>query len=258
MNLTLKIPEELSEDLLSYLRGFGLKEAWVRGAVWSLQGEGVKVSYFPSGVVLIQGKGAERIRDLLLEKLGGLEGPVVGCDESGKGDVFGPLVVCCAVVKPENYLKLVQVAPRDGKSLTPQQIAKKFSLMQDLVDIRCRIMPPEELNALYKDMPNMNRVLTYLYKELLKEVPCQYPIVVDAYASRNPFGPKVTFVPKGEKNIAVACASIAARYHFLQWLQREGLPAGSSAKAMQEAHRILREDPERARRTIKLFFLQKE
>jgi len=55
------------------------------------------------------------------------EGVLVGCDEAGKGDVFGPLVVCCALIRPENFHKVLELAPKDSKKDPRQGAFQKTS-----------------------------------------------------------------------------------------------------------------------------------
>ena len=52
--------------------------------------------------------------------------PHAGIDESGKGDFFGPLVICCAYVPdPETAQKLSTLGVRDSKQIKSENVMIK-------------------------------------------------------------------------------------------------------------------------------------
>lgn len=257
-NLTIRVPKEDSENLKLELSRLGFREREVSGALWSLSDGKTHVVLYPSGTLLLQGKEKEGIRELLLSRLKAPQKVVVGCDESGKGDVFGPLVLCCAVIKPEYYRKVLELNLKDCKKMKDERVIKKAEAFRSFGEFRCRCVEPVELNLMWEQTGNLNRVLDRLYGELLKDLEEEYPsadFFVDAYSARNPFGRKVVFEPKGEENLSVAVASVLARAGFLEWLSVYGLPKGSSPESLSLARALYQKDPEGAKELLKTFFL---
>lgn len=257
-NITLKVPEGDFESLRGELISLGFYEKEVSGTLWSLSNGETHVLLYPSGTLLIQGSGRERIREFVFSRLSVPQVVLVGCDESGKGDVFGPLALCCAVLKPEYYKRALELNPKDCKKAEDEEVIKKAEAFSLFGEFRCKVVEPLELNSMYESLGNLNRILDRLYRELLFELKESYPqakFFVDAYSARNPFGKPVVFEPKSEKNPAVAMASLLARAEFLKWLRAHQLPKGSSKGALSRAKELFSKDPQRAKRLLKTFFL---
>jgi ribonuclease HIII len=265
-NISLRIPHENIEDVEKFLKREGLKRREVDNTLWSYKGEGIYMNMYPSGILLIQGKGSERWAGKVLEVIPLPEGPVAGCDEVGKGDLFGPLVLCCAVITPEKFKKVLRLAPKDSKNMSDDDIKKKASKLEEVVRKRCIVIMPERFNELYSEYKNINRLMDSAYRKLLSRVIEDFipvKIVVDKYSSRNPFQDMkgVQFVEKGERDVAVSVASILARAKFLRKIEELDkefgvkVPKGASGKARELAEVILRKQPELAEKLLKKSFL---
>lgn len=257
LNVSLRLPEEYYRQVREYLKGMGFREREVLYALWSVCKEGTCATLYPSGSLLLQGKESKHLADLILSLIETPQNVMVGCDESGKGDVFGPLVVCCVVIFPSSYKKVLSIAPKDCKLLKDEELCKKGESLSGLVDARCVIYEPERLNELYDELKNLNKILDRAYGELIKELRKEYSVEIriDAYSLRNPFGNTVIFEPKGERDIAVSVASMFARAKFLEWLKQYGLPKGASKSVMKVAKEMFQKDPKRAKKLLKTFFL---
>ncbi len=257
-NLTLRLPPEKAEEIKEELLRMGFHELKEENLLWALSDGKRSLRLYPSGTLLIQGRDAGGLRDWILSMI---DVPVlvhVGCDESGKGDVFGPLVLCCAVVKPEYYKKVLSLNMKDCKKLKDDAVLKKSETFRSFGEFKCRLVEPKELNELYEKMKNLNRILDKLYLNLLEEFLKKYPhgrFSVDAYSKTSPFDPRVNFEHKGEEDLAVASASVLARAEFLRWLKNRGLPKGASPHAMELARRLYQKAPEEAKKLLKVFFL---
>ncbi len=257
-NLTLRLDKRDWDRVRALLEKLGFKGLPKDYVVWYLTDGSNHATLYFSGTLLIQGKRAKEVKDLILSSLDPSENVSVGCDESGKGDVFGPLVLCCAVIKPEYYKKVLSLNMKDCKRLSDEAVLKKAEVFSSFGEFKCRLVEPKELNELYERKKNLNRILDELYVGLLEEFLKRYPegkFSVDAYSSRSPFDSRVSFIHKGEEELAVATASVLARAEFLKWLKDRGLPKGSSKEAMALARKIYRENKERAKESLKLFFL---
>lgn len=164
--------------------------------------------------------------------------PVIGTDESGKGDYFGPLV-SAAVYVDEHSAKLLELeGVRDSKELSDK---KNEELAQKVITI-CKDkysvieISPEKYNDLYdqfiREKKNLNTLLAWGHakaiEELLAKVECNNAIA-DQFADERFIlsklqekGKKLNLIQmhKAEENIAVAAASILARARFLQKLSK--------------------------------------
>lgn len=255
MNVSLRLPEDYYEQVRIRLKGMSFQERAVPHALWSVCKEGTCVTLYPSGTLLLQGKESRYLADLILSLIKIPQNVIIGCDESGKGDVFGPLVVCCVVIFPSSYKKVLSITPKDSKLLEDEELCKKVESLSELVDARYVIYEPELLNQLYERFKNLNRILDKAYGELIKGLEYNVEIRIDAYSSRNPFGSTVIFEPKGERDIAVSVASMFARAKFLECLKQHNLPKGASKLVMKVAKEMFQKDPNKAKKLLKTFFL---
>ncbi len=263
----IKVPEDQVDKIKTFLEGQGLKKRSLKNALWSYEGKDVYLNMYPSGTLLIQGKEAERWTEVVLSQIDAPEGPVAGCDEVGKGDIFGPLVLCCAVIPPESFKEVLLLNPKDSKRMKDEEVLRKAGKLRRLVRVRCITLMPERFNELYEEFGNINRLMDTAYIKLVRvllEEFKPFKIVVDKYSSRNPFQHirGVEFLEKGERDVAVSVASLIAREKFLRKLAElekiYGLriPKGASGEAKHEAKKIADRDPDLARRLVKLSFLE--
>ncbi|MFN3814391.1 MAG: ribonuclease HIII [Aquificaceae bacterium] len=262
MNVSVSVPQEYFSSLYNTLKEKGFKDRYIKHTLWSLQLADIYIALYPSGSLLLQGKDASKLNELkkfILSFVVPPSRPQIGCDESGKGDVFGPIVFCCAAVEPKVYKDILGLTPKDCKLIRDDELFRKVKLLSNMVDVTCILYEPKELNSMYEQIKNMNRIMDMAYESLLEEVKKKYPecdIYIDAYSKVNPFDEKVHFEPKGERVVFVAVASMFARAKFIEWLKRYNLPKGSTREALLKAKEILKKDPKGASTIIKTFFLE--
>lgn len=189
--------------------------------------------------------------------------PLIGTDESGKGDYFGPLVSAGVYVDEKSAKVLMASGIRDSKNLTDN---KNIALAKKIFDIcKGRIsiieISPEKYNNLYdqfiKEKKNLNTLLAWGHakaiEELLTKIDC-YTAIADQFADEGFIhnklqerGKKINLIQmhKAEQNIAVAAASILARARFLEKLSKLSndfnieLPKGASRKVIENAKKIV-------------------
>ncbi|MBI2103076.1 hypothetical protein HYT55_04505 [Candidatus Woesearchaeota archaeon] len=189
-----------------------------------LEKNGVKLTLYTSGKLLLQGK-QETIRDILpdLKRLG-LSHPdpedhfrketgwIIGSDESLKGDTFGGIVV--AAVKADNSLRqrLEELGVADSKLLEDREIVRLADEIKKIAPCEIKSLLPQEYNHVGK----VTLLLNNLHHDVAKHLqPGKH--VVDKY-------PGCTVgdlaIEKAEsKYVEVAAASILARAAALQQLQ---------------------------------------
>lgn len=168
----------------------------------------------------------------------------MGCDESGKGDVFGPLVGAACLIRADEEAKLQALGVCDSKLLTDTQIAGLAQAIRQLLGERCvvRTLLPAEYNRLYRQYreqkQNLNHLLGNLHsgniQSLLSKYECPCIIVdkfgKDEYVLRG-LGEtakthQIIQVPRGERDTAVAAASILARQGFVEAMAQLGAAYG--------------------------------
>ena len=178
--------------------------------------------------------------------------PIIGTDESGKGDYFGPLVSAGVYVDDQIAKDLIAIGVKDSKGLTDKQ---NLQLAKKIIKIcmgRYAVIEisPETYNLLYeqfkREKKNLNTLLAWGHakalEEILSKVECKTAIA-DQFADERFIinklqekGKKLKLIQehKAEQNIAVAAASILARARFLEKLAKLSnefkidLPKGAS------------------------------
>lgn len=189
--------------------------------------------------------------------------PIIGTDESGKGDYFGPLVSAGIYVDEQSATDLKASGIKDSKDLSD---SKNIELAQKIMEI-CKgqfsiiEISPEKYNDLYeqfkKEKKNLNTLLAWGHakaiEELLSKIDCQTAIA-DQFADERFIksklqekGKKLNLIQmhKAEQNIAVAAASILARARYLEKLSRLSneykidLPKGASQIVIETAKKLV-------------------
>ncbi|MBE3577506.1 MAG: ribonuclease HIII [Limnochordales bacterium] len=164
------------------------------------------------------------------------EYPRVGSDEAGKGDYFGPLVVAAvAVLDREGATRLLQAGVADSKRLSDARCRELAEMIRQEYPCEVVEISPGRYNELYARIGNLNRLLAWAHaralENLLARLPAGSPVavLVDQFApaavlERALFAgarkARVTTLPRGERNVEVAAASVLARATFLAGLER--------------------------------------
>ncbi len=162
----------------------------------------------------------------------------MGCDESGKGDVFGPLVAAACLIQADEEAPLRRLGVCDSKMLTDDAIARLAAEIREMLGDRCvvSVLMPEEYNARYQAFKqrrkNLNHLLGSIHGHNIRvllskyECPC---IIVDKFGKEEyvlaelqdeASSHQIIQVTKGERDTAVAAASILARQAFVDAMAR--------------------------------------
>lgn len=192
-----------------------------------------------------------------------IELPVIGTDESGKGDYFGPLVSAGVYVDEACARQLSAYGVTDSKNLTDKRNLDLARRVASVCKGRFAIIEisPEKYNTLYeqfrREKKNLNTLLAWGHakaiEEILSRVDCNLAIA-DQFADERFIlgklqekGRKLQLIqmPKAEQNIAVAAASVLARARFLEKLAKLSskyqimLPKGASRTVIEIANRFV-------------------
>jgi len=157
---------------------------------------------------------------------------LIGIDESGKGDYFGPLVIAAVHTDQKKSLQLKAWGVQDSKRLSDAKVHSLAPKIKSLCFHSLIIMGNESYNDVYGKIKNLNHVLAWAHAKVLentlKQVPCSYALsdqfgrkslVENAIRSK---GIDITIFqrPRAESNVAVAAASILARDSFLTHMKK--------------------------------------
>ena len=265
-----KLAERLEED------GSG---AWlhydVAYSLFAFKGEKVNVVGYQSGKLVVSGKNTEDfVRDILEAEITGeaklgydeVHNPEwftlhAGCDESGKGDLFGPLVTACVVADGDMVRHWLELGVADSKKLTDGSILKLDKEIRKTkgVVIKTAFARMPKYNELYNKFDrNLNKLLAWYHgkslTQALDERPAPWGLLdqftkqklVDAYVrERKDF--KLVSRTKAESDPVVAAASIIGRAVYVREMKRlsdevgEALVKGASGRVLAQAKKIVEE-----------------
>jgi len=223
-----KLEREKAEELVRRLKERGaVEERAPQNVRYRLKkGSGILMIY-ETGSIVYGGKEREEIkREVIDEILKMEEVPRIGCDEAGKGELFGPLVVACVCADKSCLRRLLELQVKDSKKLSRESLIKLAEAIRENCRGIVRVLNPEDYNRKYERFRNLNRLLEEVYSELLSKLlkKCKpRKVVVDKFSERvegvlRERFPEVKFEvrTKGESDIVVAAASIVAKAERLR------------------------------------------
>lgn len=262
---TAKFDTSKESELKQKLEKNGFNFQQVQYAFWRAQKNGLTVTLYNSGKLLVQGKET----DNFLKEYLGIENSTqtvlalpetkikysswIGTDESGKGDYFGPLVVAGVLVDEENIKKLSEFNIQDSKKLNDSIIEKVAIQIKANSTFSVIVINPAKYNELYSNFKNLNTLLAWGHaraiENILEKKPCQNALS-DKFGNESLI--KNALLKKGrsinleqrvraESDLAVAAASILARNEFVQRIKKlsaeYGIPfqKGASQKVKDQA-----------------------
>lgn len=184
---------------------------------------------------------------------------MIGTDESGKGDFFGPLVIAGVYVNKQSAEILREIGVMDSKKLSDNQIADLATKIKHICPYTVVAIGNQKYNELYNKIKNLNKLLAWGHaraiENLLETNECQY-VLSDQFGDEALIkkalldkGKTITLFqrPKAEEIISVAAASIIARNEFVNRLNKLSakykldLPKGASTKTVQIAKQFVSE-----------------
>lgn len=190
---------------------------------------------------------------------------VVGSDEVGTGDYFGPITVVAAYVKKEQLTLLKEIGVQDSKNLKDKQIIEIAKLIKDIIPFSLLTCDNHKYNKLQAKGMSQGKMKALLHnqaiKHVLKKIQPEQPdaVLIDQFAEpgvffnylkgQELFQAKATYLSTKAEGIhlSVAAASILARYAFIQRFdqlsQNAGftIPKGAGPKVDEAAARLIHE-----------------
>lgn len=172
---------------------------------------------------------------------------IIGIDESGKGDFFGPLVVAALAASESDVDRLRALGARDSK-----QVSDNRALAID-EDLRASfahaiiVISPSEYNTRYERLKNLNKLLAEGHAEAIEAVlriqkadqaisdKFGKPELIEGELVKRKQTIRLRQITGGESVAQVAAASILARAEFIRCIDRLSaehavdLPKGAAA-----------------------------
>lgn len=157
-----------------------------------------------------------------------------GSDEVGTGDYFGPVVVCAAIIRPEDHEALPLHRIMDSKMIKDETIRELAPILKKHLKYSVLILDNRKYNKVHT-VHNMNTIKAMLHNKAYLNLSEKFEMpdlaVVDQFMQASSYFKalknepnvyrKLHFETKAEsKYLAVACASIIARAAFLEYFDK--------------------------------------
>ncbi|MCX8492725.1 MAG: ribonuclease HIII [Chthoniobacterales bacterium] len=273
---TYPLTPEQAAKLQTLLRERGFTFLEKPYTLYAATKEKLNIAVYEKGPkALLQGRGLEDFITFVLEpeilgeaRLGYEEvhepeqfAPHFGIDESGKGDLFGPLVIAGVYVDGDLARHLRDEGIRDSKGIgTDKKIRELARVIRNSgAPSEIIVISPEKYNQLYAKIGNLNRLLAWGHARIIENLCARVPgcrrALSDKFADARVLekallekGSKIQLDQrtKAESDYAVAAASILAREGFIDWLDKHSkdleitLAKGVSAKVKSAATEVIR------------------
>ena len=160
---------------------------------------------------------------------------ILGSDETGKGEWYGPLVVVATALKPEEILELRKLGVMDSKDIKKPKLLKlaKKIIKKDFIRYSIVILPKaynKRYNEFNNENKNLNDMMAWAHSKVIQELLKQIKftnakVVIDKFDYKKTEDrlekidkTNLVIIQKtgGESETSVAAASIIAKYLFEQ------------------------------------------
>ncbi|MEH7379719.1 ribonuclease HIII [Bacillus sp. JJ1533] len=173
---------------------------------------------------------------------------MIGSDEVGTGDYFGPMTVVAAYVSSDKFALLKELGVKDSKDLNDKQICEIAESIIHVIPYSLLILHNEKYNELQAKGMTQGKMKALLHNQaighVLRKIAPAAPdgILIDQFAVPDVYfkhlsGQKeiikdhVYFSTKAEGvHLSVAAASIIARYAFIKEFDKLSEEAGLELK----------------------------
>ena len=303
-NIVLQLSSEIQNEIKTFY-ATSTVERNAPGVIFAAKLPDTAITIYKSGKVMFQGIGAKREAsrwgevkvknpvqnttpndinakgDKLPENFATMS--VIGSDETGTGDYFGPVTVA-AVYVPKDKIELIcEIGVKDSKMLNDTLMTRMAPDIMSICPHSILTLRNEKYNQLQAKGYSQGKIKAMLHNQALKNVLSKIApekpdyILIDQFAERNIYynhlknekeivRDNVLFSTKAEQlHSAVAAASILARYAFLREMDRLSkivgieLQKGASGKVDEMAASIwLKHGEETLRSMTKWHFANTE
>jgi ribonuclease HIII len=272
---SIRLDDAQMEKVRSILGGRGWEAFDVAYARFAFKGRDCNVTAYESGKLVVAGKGTEEFVTMTLEpevtmapKLGYDEvlhpdwfELHAGLDESGKGDLFGPVVAATVIADRTAIEGWIKAGVKDSKRIADTQIIKLDKLIRGThgVAVATCLCGMAKYNTLMsRPHANLNRLLAWQHATALaqalsaKRAPrglldqfSKQPLVQRELAKMGIRDFDLQMRTKAEEDPVVAAASVVARAEYVRQIHSLSrdfggpLQKGAGALAKEQAARII-------------------
>ena len=176
MTASIKLGKEEVKRLRERISAHCLKMVPVKGAYEVLRADdGVTVLILYSSGKLVHNESA--VAEQIVEEAVGVDRSydlLLGSDEAGKGEWYGPLVAVCAAAKPDDVAALRKMGVRDSKTIPRKRLIALGERLQKEVTYRSVVLPPETYNIMYEGLrsegKSLNDLLAWAHAAAIKDL----------------------------------------------------------------------------------------
>lgn len=170
---------------------------------------------------------------------------LIGSDEVGTGDYFGPITVVAAFVKVDQFEQLSKLGVKDSKGMKDDQIIKIAKELIKHIPYSLLVLPNEKYNSLQRKGMNQGKIKAILHNQAILHLKKKLGsisydgILIDQFVERGIYYRYIAeqkekveeknmfFYTKAESlHLSVAAASIIARYAFVKEMDKLSEKAG--------------------------------
>jgi ribonuclease HIII len=269
-NVVLVLEYNKIMEMQAHYKGY-LADKTPPGSVFAAKTPGCMITAYKSGKVLFQGSdcekeaakwgpssasakssagkvlsGSAKVKNAAGSGLpaGFSEWSVIGSDEVGTGDFFGPITVVAAYVRKKDTPWLKEIGVKDSKDLNDDKIVEIAKAIKNVVPFSLMTLKNEKYNQVQAAGMSQGKMKALLHNQailkVLEKIAPEKPdgILIDQFVQSSTYfqhlrGQKaiarenVYFSTKAEGiHLAVAAASILARYAFIQYIDQMSEAAG--------------------------------
>ncbi len=157
---------------------------------------------------------------------------ILGVDESGKGDFFGPLVVGALLASDSDLEKLQELGVRDGKLIANKKLLTIDEQLRSYFPHIIIMFSPEEYNRQYASIKNLNKLLADGHARAIAAVLVKHRVdlavsdkfgkteLVEGAIRKKGVTIDLQQLVRGERIPQVAAASILARAAFMREIEK--------------------------------------
>ena len=182
---------------------------------------------------------------------------IIGVDESGKGDFFGPLVIAALAADRVDVRRLSRIGARDSKLISGGRLLQIDGELRAQFSHAVVIIHPKEYNQRYSEVKNLNRLLAWGHATAIERILAKQSadqVISDKFGKARLLeeqllerGKKirVSQIVRGEAVPQVAAASVLARAAFIREMnklsERYGivLPRGAASQVDEAGRRFV-------------------
>jgi ribonuclease HIII len=234
VTLVVQLAPEDQARLERELSGDEFEHRALEHARFSVRGQGVVATLYRSGKLVVQGSGVELFSERYLggrraivdEPVAVNQRTLVGSDEAGKGDYFGPLVVSAVRADPDERAELARSGVADSKMLSDERVRILAPALEQRYACTSEVLMPAEYNREHARFGSLNPLLAELHARCIRRLAQPgHLVLVDKFADDKLVASRVADLDielhqrtRAEREPVVAAASVLARARFLDGL----------------------------------------